>query len=152
MSYCNIADVKSLFRHFSDNTDAAVSDSDISSYIENYNAYINSRLYGLYLLPITESSNPESFKILSQINSFYVASVIDDILNNYSQADKKPSWEKRAAQMLESVAPQKDSSGKQPEPNSKLIDATYLGTNVQKGKFKANSIDSTTFKKGSDTW
>jgi hypothetical protein len=152
MSYAAKEDVKALFRHFADNTEAAVTDTAIEDFLSSSTAYIDARLNGLYLLPITSGSAPESFKILKQINAFYVAAIVDDILNNYSQADKKPIWHKKAEEMLTNIAPEKDKSGKQNEPNNKLIDATYLGTNIQKGKFKANSTDSTTFKKGTDTW
>jgi hypothetical protein len=152
MSYATKDDVKALFRHFADNADAAVTDTEIDNFLAADASYIDSRLYGLYALPITSGANPESFKILSQIDAFKVAAIVDDILNNYSNDQKKPNWDKRAEEMLENIAPKKDKSGKQVDPNAKLIDATYLGTNVQKGKFKANSTDSTQFKKGTDTW
>lgn len=152
MSYALKDDVKALFRHFADNTDAAVTDTEIDAFLDSDTAYIDSRLNGLYLLPITSGANPESFKILKQINAFRVAAIVDDILNNYTNDQKKPSWLRMANEMLNNIAPEKDKSGKQKEPNNKLIDATYLGTNVQQGKFKLSSTDTTTFRKGTDTW
>lgn len=150
MSYATISDVKSLFRNFQDNSDPAVTDASISKFLDNAKATIDSRLYGLYTLPIT---GPISLKILSQVEMFLVADIVDNILNTYSDAQKKPQYYKRAMEMLADIAPEKDAkTGKQPEPLTKLYDSTYLGTNVQKGKFKLSSAEGTIIKKGSDTW
>ena len=152
MSYAAKEDVKALFRHFADNADAAVTDTEIETFLSSDTAYIDSRLSGLYVLPILAIDSPESFKILKQINAFRVAAIVDDILNNYTNDQKKPSWLRMANDMLNMIAPERDKKGKQNEPNSKLVDAVYLGTNVQQGKFKLSSTDTTTFKKGTDTW
>lgn len=152
MSYATVNDVKSLFRNLAGATDPAVTDAYIQVYLDNAAAFINSRLSGLYLLPITSGANPISAKILSQIEAFKVAAIVDNILNSYSDGDKKPQWEKMANDMLDEVAPKKDSKGFQPEPNAKLYDATYLGTNIQQGTLKLSSTDSRIFVKGSDTW
>jgi len=152
MSYALKDDVKALFRHFADNADAAVTDTEIDSFLANDVAYIDSRLNGLYSLPITSGANPESFKILKQINAFRVASIVDDILNNYTNDQKKPAWLRMANEMLNNIAPERDRNGKQLDPNNKLVDATYLGTNVQRGTFKLSSTEGRIFTKGSDTW
>jgi len=152
MSYAAPTDVEALFRKLSTTkTDTAVTTAKIQDWLDNASAMIDARIGKLYRLPITSGSNPQSFKILKQIEAFMVAGIVDDILNTYTQADKKPMWEKRASLILDSYAP--EDCKKDCEPASLLPDAEYLGTSVQKGTFKANNTTSDPiFKKGANNW
>ena len=153
MSYASVNDVAALFRDVDiTSTNAAVTIAKITDFLASSTAIINARLNGLYQLPITLEVNPASFAILKQVESFYVASIVDDILNTYSEADKKPTWYKKAMDLLEQVAPKKSSDGKQADPSMLLPDATYLGTQLQKSKVKMSSTDSTVFRKGENNW
>lgn len=152
MAYATKHNVKMLFRDFPVDADAAVTDLHLDAFLDQSTALIDARLKGLYELPITELGNPASFSLLAHIQAMYVASMVDDILNNYSEADKKPTWYKKAMEQLNMIAPIKNPKGEQAEPSSFLPDANYLGTNIQKGKFKLSSTDTTIFKKGADNW
>jgi hypothetical protein len=154
MSYATVDDVKGCFRNFASNSEAAVTDAKIEAWLESAHAMINGRIGTLYSMPITEDDYPESFKILAQIEAFKVAGIVDDILNSYSEADKKPTWEKRAMDMLLELVPKKDKDGKQPEPTTKLPDAIYIGTRQQtaRPKFSSGNTDAPTFVKGGDNW
>lgn len=154
MSYATEADIESMFREldFSD-TDAAVNSDDVAKFLDNTTAIINSRVAPLYQTPITELANPESFKILKQIQMFKVACIVDDILNNYAEADKKPEWCKKAKYLLDMYAPMRDpKTCKQCPPTAKLPDAVYLGTETQKNRIKLGATTEPVFKKGSDNW
>lgn len=152
MSYAAPADVAALFRNLNlAKTDTAVTSAKIQDWLDNASAMIDSRIGVLYSLPITSGANPLSFKILKSIESFYVAGIVDDILNSYSDGDKKPYWEKRAEAMLEKYAPEEYFNGS--APMAKLPDATYLGTSTQQGQFRASNTTLTpTFTKGGNNW
>lgn len=153
MSYASVNDVVALFRDVDiTSTNASVTTAKITDWLASSTAIINARLNGLYSLPITSEVSPASFATLKQIESFYVASIVDDILNTYSEADKKPNWYKKAMELLDQVAPKKGSKGEQYEPSMLLPDATYLGTPTQKARIKISSTDSTVFKKGDNNW
>lgn len=153
MSYASVNDVVALFRDVDiTSTNASVTSAKITDWLASSTAIINARLNGLYSLPINSEVSPASLAILKQIESMYVASIVDDILNTYSEADKKPNWYKKAMDLLEQVAPKKGSDGKQSEPSMLLPDATFLGTTVQKSRVKMSSINSTVFLKGENNW
>jgi len=153
MAYATKDDVKALFRDFADNADAAVNDSDLDLFIDNTTSIIDSKIRTLYSMPITEANNPESFKVLKQLQMYKIACMVDDILNDYSEADKKPMWCKKANMLMEAIVPPKDpKTCKQCEPTLKLPDATYLGTSIQRGKVTINRTSGTVFRKGEDNW
>ena len=152
MSYATPADVKACFRNFASSTEAAVTDIKIQAWLDATSAMIDGRIGTLYALPINETDSPLSFEILKQIESFKVAGIVDDVLNTYSEADKKPLWEKRAMDMLKELVPPKDSKGNQPSPTTKLPDATYIGTQTQKSTIRASSTNAPIFTKGGDNW
>jgi hypothetical protein len=150
--YATADDVKALFRNFATSTEAAVTDTKIETWLESAFAMINARIGVLYQLPITDATNPESYKILAQIEAFYVAGIVDDVLNTYSEADKKPQWGERAKYMLNEYAPQLDKNGVQPKPISVLPDATFLGTPSQKNTPRFQPNTTPIFSKGGDNW
>lgn len=152
MSYATPQNVADLFRQLDlTKTNTAVTSTKIQEWLDGASAMIDSRIGVLYQLPITSGANPLSFAILKQIESFYVAGIVDDILNSYSDGDKKPMWEKRAAMMLDMYAP--EDCDKDCAPKSKLPDAIYLGTSIQQGGLKIHSSNTApTFTKGGNNW
>lgn len=152
MSYATIDNVKSLFRDFADNPDAAVTDDELQEFLDDANAIVNAKIGTLYAMPITEIDNPESFKILRRLETFKVACVVDDILNSYGEADKKPMWCKKATELMNELVPPKKANCKQCEPTMKLPDALYLGTSTQRGKIKISATEGTVFRKNENNW
>jgi len=149
MSYTTIAQVKSLFRDFADNSEAAVVDAEITEFLNETAAMIDAKLSSLYTLPFSDAS---TLLILGKIEKFLVAGVVDDILNNYSEADKKPEWAKRGHALLTELCPKKNKDGVQPEPTMKLPGEVYLGTSRQKNRIKVSSTTGAIFQKGQDNW
>ena len=154
MSYASKDEIKSMFRNFADNTDAAVDDSDLDLFLANTASMIDGASGTLYSMPITEGDNPESFKILKQLQMYKVAGIVDDILNNYSEADKKPMWDRKAEMLLKALVPEKKGKNgcKQCEPTMKLPDASYLGTSTQRGRVKMRPNSGRQFSKGGNNW
>lgn len=153
MSYATIDEVKSMFRNFDGGSNPAVTDTEIQLFLDNTASMIDAKIGTLYTLPITELDNPESFKILKQIHMFKVACIIDDILNDYAEADKKPGWCKKAEMLMKALIPPYDEKNcRQCEPTMKLPDANYEGTAIQKNKITINRTSGTIFKKGEDNW
>ena len=151
MSYAIKEDVKALFRDFADNSEAAVSDDDLDLFLDNTTAMIDSKIGTLYLLPITEIDNPQSFKVLKQLQMYKVACIVDDILNNYGEADKKPSWCKMAESIMQSLVPDREKC-KQCKPTMILPDAQYLGTDTQRSRISISNTSGTIIRKGEDNW
>lgn len=152
MSFATTQDVKDLFRHFADNTEAAVTDAKIQKWLDSEHEFVLGKVGTLYQLPLTAEANPLTAKILADIEAMLVASKVDDILNSYSEADKKPQWYRNAMMRLKEYVPEKDNKGKQAEPTVKLPDSVYIGTGVQKGQFKVSSTSTPIFSKGGDNW
>lgn len=153
MSYATPDNVKSLFRDFADNTEAAVTDTELQEFLDDAALIIDAKIGTLYTLPITLVGNPESFGILRRLETYKVACIVDDILNNYSEADKKPGWCAKAQELMdELVPPRRGTKCKQCEPTMKLPDAEYLGTSIQKGKIKMSATTGTVFTKGANNW
>lgn len=151
MSYATKDEIKSMFRDFADDADAAVSPTDLDLFLENSKEIIDSRISTLYKLPITLVDNPKSFKILKQVQMYKVACMVDDILNNYGEADKKPSWCKMSEMMMKELVPSKK-DGKQVEPVMKLPDAEYLGTTRQSSRIKIAATSGRQIIKGGNNW
>jgi len=153
MSYATVDEVKSMFRDFTDSSDPAVTDAEITLFLDNSTGIIDAKIGTLYTLPATLIDNPVSFSILKQVQMFMVASVIDEILNSYGEADKKPAWGMKAEQLMDSLVPGIDpKTCKQCEPTMKLPDLVYVGTSSQRGKMTISKTSGTIFVKGADNW
>ncbi len=153
MSYATPDNVKSLFRDFADNSEAAVDDTEIQEFLDDAHSIINAKIKTLYTLPITVIDNPESFAILRRLETYQVACVVDDILNNYSEADKKPQWCKKAKELMNELVPPRDpKTCRQCEPTMKLPDAPYLGINEQKNRISVGAKTPPVFKKNGNNW
>lgn len=152
MSYSSVDNVKALFRNLNGGSTPAVTDLEIQDTLDDLSAIIDAKIGTLYSLPITSVGNPLSFKILKKIESYLAASDIDDILNSYGEADKKPMWGKKGMELLKALVPDINSKGVQPKPTMILPDASYLGTIAQKSQIKMSAVSGTTFKKGANNW
>lgn len=151
MSYATKDEVKALFRDFAENTQAAVDDDDLDLFLDNSTEMIDSKIGTLYQMPITEIDNPRSFKILKQLQMYKVACEVDEILNSYGEADKKPQWCKKAKDLMSELVPDKKDC-KQCAPNMKLPDAVYLGTPIQTNRILISSLEEPVFRKGANNW
>jgi hypothetical protein len=140
-----------MFRDFADNSQAAVDDTEIQLFLDNTTAIIDSNIGTLYLMPVTEVDNPESFKVLKQLQMFKVACIIDDILNDYSEADKKPGWCKKAEMLLNALVPPKKNC-KQCKPTMILPDTPFLGTDTQRARIKISATSGTVIRKNENNW
>lgn len=153
MSYCTVDQVKSMFRCLDDVTNPAVTDAEIQEFIDEACATMNGCLGELYQLPITEIANPESFKILRKVCRMKVADILDDILNDYGEADKKPMWGKKAKELFKQICPPKDPKTCQRcEPTLKLPDAIFLGANNPGQTINVKATTGRIFEKGQDNW
>lgn len=151
MSFATPAQVKSFFRDFAISTESAVTDAKIQAWLDSEYEYIKGKIGILYSMPITTDANPLSVKILAEIEAMKVAGIVDDVLNNYSEANKKPQWEKRAMMKLKEIIPDLE-DGKQPEPVFRLPDLQYIGTRTQKGTIRVSATTGAVFSKGGDNW
>lgn len=152
MSYATEENISSMFREVDfAATDAAVDSTDISLFLDNTTAIINAKIGTLYTLPIVEVDHPESFKILKQLQMYMVACIVDDILNNYDKAEKKPGWCKKAETLMHALVPDREKC-KQCKPTMILPDAEYLGTDTEKARIKISATTGVTFRKGEKNW
>lgn len=152
MSYATADDIATMFRNLDLTiSNPALSQVEIEQFIEEQEAFINARIGTLYQLPITEANNPQSFKILKLASKYAVACIVDDILNDYAEADKKPQWCKKFTSMMNDLVPELKNC-KQCEPITKLPDAIYLGTRSQKARISVSQTSTPVFTKGGDNW
>jgi len=154
MSYATTTEIESMFRNLDTTvSNPAITTAEIQNFINEKTAVINSRIGTLYEMPITEGDNPESFKILKLLTKYGVACIIDDILNDYAEADKKPTWCKKFTDMMKALVPDVDKKTcRQCVPTMMLPDAVYIGTPTQKNRITVSATSGTTIKKGVDNW
>lgn len=152
-SFATPANVQAYFRDLTiDATDGAVTSAKIQAWLDSKHQYVMGKIYTLYASTITQGANPLSFLIIADIEAMLVVAIVDDILNNYNDAQKKPTWEKRAMALLCEYIPNKNSDGIQIEPSIKLPDATYLGSTKPRGTLKVSSTATPIFTKGGVNW
>jgi len=153
MSYASVDNVKSMFRCLDDSvTDPALTNAEIQEFIDEACATIDGCIGEIYQLPITEIDNPKSFLILKKLTRMKVASVVDDILNDYAEADKKPMWGKQAKMLLEKICPPKKGNCQRCEPSMKLPDAEFIGVNIPGDTIKVKATTGVNFRKNRDDW
>lgn len=151
MAYTDAAKVKSMFRDFSSSTTPAVTDGEITAFIAEHDAVIDGSLKGVYAIPITGT---KSLKIIEKISRNLTAGVVDEILNSYGEADKKPEYEKRGKRLLSKLKP-KFEKGVWLNPEMFLPDNDFLGLPDNPNKSARIKVASTTgrqFVKGGDNW
>lgn len=150
MAYTTVTKVKALFRNFTSNSsNQAVTDSTISDWIAEVDARINSRIGRFYQMPIT---GEESLLILQKISNLMVACQMDNTLNTYTDAQKKPEYCKQGSALLDEYAPM-PKDGKIVEPISRLPDAIYTGVVSSTRRMSASVTNvAPKFQKGVDSW
>ena len=153
MSYATIDEIKSMFRDWNDTVEPAVTDAEITAYLGLSTSIIDAKIGTLYTLPITSGDNPQSYNILKQIQKYMGACEFDEILNSYGEADKKPTWCKKAMELMTALVPPiNPKTCKQCEPTMKLPDAPYLGTATKKNTISIKATSGRIFTKGGDNW
>lgn len=153
-TFATPSDVKDCFRNMQTlPTNPAVDDTQIQKWLDSVEVRVLGKVYELYQGPFASGTNDKSILLIAQIEAFFVAGIVDDKLNTYSDGDKKPNWEKRAQAMLDEIAPSRDKDGIQPEPLMKLPDAVYLGTVQKRARISVQNTGSgTRFTKGGANW
>lgn len=152
MSFATVENVKAYFRNFATTTQAAVTDAKIQTWLDSAHLMVMGKLHTLYS-PINQTDHPSSCLIIVDMEAMKVAGIVDDILNSYSEASLKPRWDLKAEKLLNEYVPPKDSkTGKQNEPDIKLPDAVYVGTNEQTTKPRISTTGTAIFIKGQDNW
>ena len=150
MSYSTKDQCKAMFRNFDNPTTPAIADATIDEFIEEADQEIDAALTGVYTLPIV---GPDSLLILRKISRLLTAAVMDDILNTYSEADKKPSYKKDAMKMLQDISGVLDPElGRKLRPISLLPDAEYIGETKKENTIAVSATDGRQFIKGEDSW
>lgn len=154
MSYCTPTQVVSMFRNLDLTiTDPAVTEAEIQEWIDENCASMNACLSELYVLPINEIDNPESWKILRKICRYKTAATVDNVVNEYSEADKKPEWGEWAHKMMLKLCPEKDpKTCMRCEPTFKLPDTPFKGANTPGNTIAVKATSGVQFKKGRDDW
>lgn len=153
MSFATPENVAGFFRNFDPSAgNSAVTSVEIQEWLDTEHSFVLGKIYTMYKAPITVADNPLSANIIKDIEAMLVAGRVDDILNTYTEAQKKPMWEKRAMYRLEEYVPKKDKDGKQPTPTILLPDAEFLGSTSQQGQLKLSSTSTPIFTKGQDNW
>ncbi len=77
MAYASVEEVVSEFKDLEVGTGTSVTDSEIGRFIDEADAYINSKLGLVYQVPITA---PEAFPILRMIEVYLIKARINSIL------------------------------------------------------------------------
>jgi hypothetical protein len=159
MAYTTKTKIEAMFREIGiDASSTVVSDNDITNWISEADAEIDSALFKFYEVPIT---GVESLKIVSKISTLKVAHLIlaGPLRDAGAMVDdderSKVSFEKMAKNLLDDLIPVYDAKNKVfKQPNKTLIDAAAKDYGPGKGsKFKISTTTYTPiFKKGQDTW
>jgi hypothetical protein len=149
MAYATKDEILSMFRNLDMSvSNPAITEAEITDFISETEAEINAKIGTLYSMPITGT---EALLVLKRLTKYGVACIVDDILNDYSEADKKPTWCKKFNQLMNDIVPP-SKDGRQPEPTMKLPDAGYIGTSTQRGRVFISATEGTVFKKNGDNW
>lgn len=154
MSYATPANVKSMFRVWTSGSKPAITDTELQEFLDDAYTIINAKVGTLYSdLPATVGANPEAYAILKRIEILKVADIVDGILNDYSEADKKPMWgEKAEALLKEIIPPINPRTCEQCVPTLILPDLTYTGTQKQKNSIHVSATSGRIFEKGGNNW
>jgi predicted metal-dependent hydrolase len=158
MAYTTEDKIKAMFRNIDIGANTAVTTTEVATFIEEADAYIDSKLYDYYETPVTGT---ESLKILSVISTYFVAHRIKTILElNKQNSDKnqevQTNLQKIAEKMLNDLIPQTKMCGGKcvtTEPILKLTDAVskeFAPSTASVTSYKSGLTK--TFEKGGDNW
>lgn len=147
-TYARVGDIKDMFTNFpTRSTDSIIGDSSINEQLYHSFQVINGRIAAFYETPILESTSPCSFRILRELQTFYVADVFWRVLNPQKSPDEGPRWDTKFTSLMDEIAPKKQGE----YPKLLLTDANYIGTKIQRS-IVSGSTDDPIFTKSGDQW
>ena len=162
MAYTTEAKVKTMFRDITiaaatgdPETETAVTSETVAELITEHDAFIDSKLYDFYTVPITGAS---ALLMVGRIAKLLVAHDIKMILESVDQSsDKKQEIQGnlrvQALSLLENIMPKWDSDCcLWVDPVVKLIDADLKQLSPVGGSVFASNTGTVTIKKGGDNW
>jgi len=151
MAYTTVTKVQSMFRNLKlDAANSALTTAEIQLWIDEVSAAVSSCLVEFYDMT---SVGPNSELILSRIETFKVAALVDDVLNNYSDAKAKPQYDTKGDKLLEKYIPRYNTkSCEWCDPAAKLPDTPFKGIPSSTTEISVQSQGPATFKKGVDAW
>lgn len=145
-AYASVNDVKSEFKNLTISTDTPITTSEVNSFIDQEEAYVNSRLSGLYEIPITGT---ESLKIMKMITVWCVADRIREIMQvknisepKVQQGTRAGGSCKRAREILKELRSR----------DTVLEDAVFKSTDGGFDSFTVQQGLENKFKKNVDQW
>lgn len=149
MAYSTSAQIQGEFRSISFGADTAITTSEVSEFIAEADALIDSKVGLRYLVPIDSGDSPKAFLIMRMISRKLVAYRIKDILAVKDAVDPQTNQNVRGdlsrkdlLQMLEDIA------------KGKMIleDATVASTQQGLSSFAVENCEEQFFKKNTDQW
>lgn len=151
MGYSTVSKVQSMFRNLKlDANNSALTTAEIQVWLDEAHEEIYSCLEQFYKL---ESAGARSLLILSKIETLKVAALVDDVLNNYSEAKMKPQYDKKAMDLLAKYIPQFNKTKCEwCDPIALFPDTPYNGLPSSTTAISVQSQGTATFKKGVDAW
>jgi len=78
MAYCIVSDVQSMFKNITFAATDAITDTEVSNWIDEESAILDSLLRARYNIPLTGTN---SLEVLKKVCAFIVAGRVDVILN-----------------------------------------------------------------------
>lgn len=130
MAYCTSTEIQSEFRDITFSSSSAVTTADVTSFIDQASAFIDSLLSSQFIVPITGT---ESLKVIKNICVWLVADRVSNILRlQKGQDDKQPiqdSLYKRAMEMISMILDNKVF----------LNDAKPIGSASPQSSFSSNT-------------
>lgn len=158
MAYTTVDKIKSYFRKIKIDTDTSVTTTDITQWISEYDAIINSRLYPYYVTPIDEIASPFSYLIVGKISAMFVSHQVKTVLEMTSQKSDKEqevqtNLEKKAYSLLDDLLPTFDKkTGSYIDPIMPLTDAVQKDFAPDNDSIFSSQSLEPTFTKGGDNW
>lgn len=98
MAYAAVADVQSEFKGVVFSATSAVTDTQVTGFIAQAEAYINGKIDSAYVTPVT---GPQSVLILKMISIWLVADRVSKILEVKSASEEANTTDKSLTQMAE---------------------------------------------------
>lgn len=127
MSYCSVDDIRSDFKDIVFSATSSVTETEVSTIIQEESAFINSMISARYETPVSQVDSPNSFLVLKRICIFLVADRVRHIL--YVKTGRDASDQDTKGLRSLSRQPRKDLESIR-DGKSKLTDATAVQTNI----------------------
>lgn len=148
MAYAVVADVASEFKDIEFASGTTVTDTEVTEFITQAEALINSFVAKRYQLPITLVDNPDSFSILKWCSVTLVAERVRAIMEVKETAEEVTQGGRRKTP-ADKV---KDKLKAISVGDIELHDADKISSGSGVGSFSAACDDPFTFERGKDQW